>query len=120
GLSVICFRIGYCQRGENQPGPHMGWGDWGQQMWLSDRDLCDGFEKAVTASADVRFALVNLMSDNPGMRWDIETTKRTIGYAPRDSHSTQVTPEQVRVADMARRTRELAEAAEAWLRDSRG
>ena len=24
------------------------------------------------------------MSDNPGMRWDIETTKRTIGYAPQD------------------------------------
>ena len=22
------------------------------------------------------------MSDNPGMRWDIETMKRTIGYAP--------------------------------------
>jgi nucleoside-diphosphate-sugar epimerase len=120
GLSVICLRIGYCQRGDNQPGPHMGWADWGQQMWLSDRDLCDGFEKAVTASADVRFAVLNLMSDNPGMRWDIETTKRTIGYAPRDSHSAQVTPEQVRVADMARRTRELAEAAETWLRDSRG
>ncbi len=26
GLTVICLRIGYCQRGENAPGPHMGWG----------------------------------------------------------------------------------------------
>jgi hypothetical protein len=32
----------------------------------------------------VGFAVLNLMSDNPGMRWDIETTKRTIGYAPQD------------------------------------
>jgi nucleoside-diphosphate-sugar epimerase len=120
GLSVICFRIGYCQRAENRPGPHMGWADWGQQMWLSDRDLCDGFEKAVTASPDLRFAVLNLMSDNPGMRWDIETTKRTIGYAPRDGHDAQVAPEQVRVAAMTRRTRELVEATELWLRDTRG
>jgi NAD+ dependent glucose-6-phosphate dehydrogenase len=26
GLSVICFRIGYVQRGDNNPGTHMGWG----------------------------------------------------------------------------------------------
>jgi NAD+ dependent glucose-6-phosphate dehydrogenase len=39
GLSVICFRIGYVQRGENLPGPHMGWGSWGQAMWLSNRPV---------------------------------------------------------------------------------
>jgi nucleoside-diphosphate-sugar epimerase len=87
GMSAICFRIGYCQRGENRPGPQMNHGTWGQQMWLSNRDLCDGFEKAVTAPASVSFAVLNLMSDNPGMRWDIETTKRVIGYAPRDGHT---------------------------------
>jgi NAD+ dependent glucose-6-phosphate dehydrogenase len=87
GMSVICFRIGYCQRGENLPGPHMSQGVWGQQMWLSNRDLCDGFEKAIIAPPDLRFAVLNLMSDNPGMRWDIETTKRLIGYVPRDGHA---------------------------------
>ena len=46
GLSVICFRIGYVQRGDNQPGPQMGWGPWGQAMWLSNRDLCQAMERA--------------------------------------------------------------------------
>jgi NAD+ dependent glucose-6-phosphate dehydrogenase len=32
----------------------------------------------------IGFAVLNPMSNNPGMRWDIETTKRVIGYAPRD------------------------------------
>ena len=40
-------------------------------------------ERAVLADG-VGFAVLNLMSDNPGMRWDIETTKRAIGYAPQD------------------------------------
>jgi hypothetical protein len=83
GLSVICFRIGYLQRDDNVPGPHMGWGEWGQAMWLSNRDLCQAMERAVVAEG-VGFAVLNLMSDNPGMRWDIETTRRVIGYAPRD------------------------------------
>ena len=83
GLSVICFRIGYVQRDDNQPGPQMGWGPWGQAMWLSNRDLCQAMERAVLADR-VGFAVLNLMSDNPGMRWDIETTKRAIGYAPQD------------------------------------
>ena len=83
GLSVICFRIGYCQRGANRPGATMTMGSWGQLMWLSDRDLCQAMERAVLAE-DVGFAVLNLMSDNPGMRWDIETTRRAIGYAPRD------------------------------------
>src|SRR5690606_12141419 len=50
GISFIALRIGYCQRAEgNTPGPHMGYGLWGQQMWLSDRDLCQGFDLAVRA-----------------------------------------------------------------------
>ena len=87
GLSVICFRIGYCQRGENRPGPHMGYGLWGQRMWLSDRDLCQGFEKAVLAPAALGFAVLNLMSRNDGMRWDLEPTKKAIGYEPLDRSS---------------------------------
>jgi NAD+ dependent glucose-6-phosphate dehydrogenase len=90
GLSVICFRIGYVQRGENQPGAHMGWGRWGQGMWLSNRDLCQAMERAVLAEG-VGFAVLNLMSNNPGMRWDIETTKQAIGYTPRDGAAPVVT-----------------------------
>lgn len=119
GISSISFRIGYCQRGENRHGSHMGWSDWGQEMWLSDRDLCDAFEKAVTAPADVRFAVLNLMSDNPGMRWDIETTRRVIGYAPRDGAPASITPEQEVGARATQRTRELIESADAWLNTTR-
>jgi NAD+ dependent glucose-6-phosphate dehydrogenase len=108
GLSVICFRIGYCQRGDNRPGPHMGWGDWGQLMWLSDRDMCNAMERAVLAEG-VGFAVLNLMSDNPGMRWDIETTKRVIGYAPRDGQAAVTDAPILEAQSTARITRELSE-----------
>ena len=93
GVPFIGLRIGYCQRGENQPGPHMGQGLWGQRMWLSNRDLCHGWERAILAEG-VRFAVLNLMSDNPGMAWDIKETRRVIGYQPRDGHLAVPTDDQ--------------------------
>jgi NAD+ dependent glucose-6-phosphate dehydrogenase len=90
GMQVVCLRIGYCQRGDNLPGPQMGMGRWGQLMWLSDRDLCHGTERAVLADG-VGFAVLNLMSDNPGMRWDLDTTRQAIGYTPRDGAAAVVT-----------------------------
>ena len=107
GLEVICFRIGYCQRGENRPGAHMRWGSWGQLMWLSDRDLCNAMERAVLAP-DVGFAVLNLMSDNPGMRWDIEATRRVIGYAPRDGAAPVMSAEATAEEESARRIQESA------------
>jgi len=118
GLSSISFRIGWCQRGANEPGPHMRWGDWGQGMWLSDRDLAQGFEKAITAPDSVRFAVLNLMSANPGMRWDIETTRRTIGYVPQDGRAPTLTEAQVEGMELTRRTVEMIEAAKDWVRDA--
>jgi nucleoside-diphosphate-sugar epimerase len=91
GISFIALRIGACQHvAGNIPGPHMEHGLWGQRMWLSDRDLCHGMERAVLAQ-NVSFAVLNLMSANPGMRWDIDETRRAIGYRPRDGHRA-VTP----------------------------
>jgi NAD+ dependent glucose-6-phosphate dehydrogenase len=83
GISVVCLRIGYCQRGENRPGAHMKMGLWGQLMWLSDRDFCHGVERAVLADG-IGFTVLNLMSANPGMRWDIDATRRILGYVPKD------------------------------------
>ena len=92
GLSVICLRIGWTQwTHNNKPGPHMAMGRWGQEMWLSDRDFLSGMRAAIDAK-DVSFAALNLMSDNPGMRWDIDETRRVIGYAPQDGKSATVTP----------------------------
>jgi NAD+ dependent glucose-6-phosphate dehydrogenase len=118
GLSVICFRIGYLQRGDNQPGTHMGWGAWGQAMWLSNRDLCHAMERAVLDD-HVGFAVLNLMSDNPGMRWDIQTTKRTIGYAPRDGAAPLLTKTIEQDERSANDLRQIAEKLEALTQERR-
>ncbi len=104
GISFIALRIGYCQREPNRPGPHMNYGSWGQQMWLSDRDFVHAIEQGVTAEG-VSFAVLNLMSDNPGMRWDLAATRAAIGYAPKDGHRAEVD-------DAMRRTEAMA--AQAW------
>lgn len=92
GLSVICMRIGWTQwTHDNQPGPHMAMGRWGQEMWLSDRDFLQGMRAAIDAK-DIEFATLNLMSDNPGMRWDISETMRIIGYDPQDGAPATITP----------------------------
>jgi hypothetical protein len=86
-------------------------GTYGQQLWLSDRDLCQGFERAVLVEG-VAFAVLNLMSDNPGMMWDLEATRRTIGYAPQDGWTAVVDEGKRRQEEIARRSRELAAALE--------
>lgn len=90
GLSVICLRIGWTQwTHDNQPGEHMAMGIWGQEMWLSDRDFLDGVQKSVDAH-DMPYAIINLVSNNRGMRWDIESTKQVIGYKPQDSFAPSI------------------------------
>ena len=69
----------------------MAMGRWGQDMWLSDRDFLGGMRAAITAK-DVGFAALNLMSNNPGMRWDITETTKTIGYEPQDGSPARITP----------------------------
>lgn len=90
-LSVICLRIGWTQwTHNNQPGPHMAMGQWGQEMWLSDRDFLEGVKAAVIAP-DVKFAALNLMSNNPGMRWNMEETGTAIGFVPQDGSAAKLT-----------------------------
>ncbi len=106
GLSVIAFRIGYCQRGDNQPGAHMGWNSWGQLMWLSDRDLCTAMQRSVEAEG-IGFEVLNLMSRNPGMRWDIDTTERVLGWKAQDGAAPTITPAIAAEEAIARQTRTL-------------
>jgi hypothetical protein len=81
-------------------------------MWLSNRDLCQAMERAVLADG-IGFAVLNLMSDNPGMRWDIETTKRMIGYAPRDGATPVLTEAIVQNEHSAHDLRRMAERLDA-------
>jgi NAD+ dependent glucose-6-phosphate dehydrogenase len=52
-------------------------------MWLSNRDFCHGVERAVLADG-IGFAMLNMMSANPVIRWDIDATRQLIFYAPQD------------------------------------
>jgi NAD(P)-dependent dehydrogenase (short-subunit alcohol dehydrogenase family) len=116
GLSTIALRIGYCQHSEgNRPGPHMAHGLWGQSMWLSDEDLCEGFRCAITAPAGLAHAVLNLMSDNQGMRWDLSETRRAIGFEPRARSSPQATAELREQEDFVREALAMASGLTALL-----
>jgi nucleoside-diphosphate-sugar epimerase len=105
GVSFIAFRIGVCQRAnDNRHGPWIPFGHWGQQMWVSDRDLCSAFEHAIDDER-IGFGVYNLVSNNPGMRWEIDTLRDALGFVPRDG-------EPMRVSFTHR-----ARAGFAWLRD---
>lgn len=82
GLSVVCLRIGAVSAGDNDPRA-LGDDGW-RRAWLSNRDWCQVAEKALSAP-DLSFAVVNAMSDNAGMRWDLGETRRLLGYVPSDS-----------------------------------
>lgn len=105
GLSFIAFRIGVCQRGhDNRHGSWIPFGRWGQEMWVSDRDLCAAFQAAVDDER-VIFAVYNLVSNNPGMRWEVETLRRDLGFVAQDGALPKVPPSQI------------VKAGFAWLRD---
>jgi hypothetical protein len=102
-LAAICVRIGWCQPGENRPetintsglpGAEVDQSSdterdlrWFRNMWLSNRDFATVMERALLFDA-TRWPqpgiVVNGMSANRGMMWDIESTRTLIGYEPQD------------------------------------
>ena len=104
GISFIALRIGNIMPGDNVPHAGMGIGLWGQQMWLSNRDFVSGVQAAIDV-ANVSFAVVNLVSNNPGMRWDLADTTKILGFVPRDGFAPQLSAEDIeedRAARLAR------------------
>ncbi len=104
-MSTVSVRIGWCQLGENDPRTISAAGvapkegrevqpggsdrdlTWFRNMWLSNRDYAALMEAALVAPAEEWPApgiVVNGMSANRGMPWDIETTGRLIGYRAQD------------------------------------
>jgi uronate dehydrogenase len=102
GISFIAFRIGNIGPGANIPHPGMGIGLWGQQMWLSNRDFAEAIQAAIDAQ-DVPFAILNLVSNNSGMRWDLTETRRVLGFVPQDGFACHASPEDVAEDNLARR-----------------
>lgn len=97
------MRIGWCQPGENRPetinasalpgaddspGPNTERDlQWFRNMWLSNRDFVTVLERALLADAlpwQQAGIVVNGMSANWNMPWDIKTTRSLIGYEPQD------------------------------------
>jgi nucleoside-diphosphate-sugar epimerase len=87
GIEFIAARLGWIKPGDNPAsGIAPERGEWFRLMWLSNRDYCHLMERCLVADMPGRFLIVNGMSDNAGMRWDL-TSARALGYAPRDDVS---------------------------------
>jgi uronate dehydrogenase len=85
GLSVLAVRIGWVRPSENRAAdvpPERG--EWFHLMWLSNGDFVQLMECCLHAPDSPRFAVLHGMSANTGMRWDLESTRRLVGYEPRD------------------------------------
>ena len=107
--TFVSARIGWCQPGANRPETLNATGDpgvqiggaeshpdpegyrraerWFRLMWLSNRDFVHLFDRAINADAGAWPApaiLVNGMSDNTGMAWSLDETRRYLGYQPLD------------------------------------
>lgn len=85
GLSVLAVRIGWVRDGDNRAGDIPPEREaWFRLMWLSNRDYCQFMEKCIEADQTIPFAVLNAMSANTGMTWDLTESKRLIGYEPLD------------------------------------
>jgi nucleoside-diphosphate-sugar epimerase len=85
-MQAVAVRIGWNMDGENDAaaiGPATD--EWTRLMWLSNRDYCQLLERAITADlGDRRLVIVNGMSANRGMRWDLTDARTLLGYQPQD------------------------------------
>ena len=104
GMAFLSLRIGYCQPGENIPGPHMAFGLWGQQMWLGNEDWAQAVAKCATSDFS-GFRAINVVSANDDMRWSLAEAWDAIAYAPVQRHRPIMTL-PVRISDAAARFRE--------------
>jgi nucleoside-diphosphate-sugar epimerase len=104
GIVFVALRIGYCQPGDNVPGPAMGFGRWGQEMWLSNDDWAQAVVLAC-ARRPLQSGALNVMSRNTGMRWDLDETRRRLGYEPTSQHRPVMTP-RLRIQEALARGRD--------------
>jgi nucleoside-diphosphate-sugar epimerase len=87
GLEVVCLRIGAVTDDDTPPEPTARTEPPNvalrvPRMWLSHRDCVSLIEASLTA--DVRFAIVNGVSDNAGRWFSLDEGRRLLGWEPRD------------------------------------
>jgi NAD(P)-dependent dehydrogenase (short-subunit alcohol dehydrogenase family) len=82
-ITFVALRLGWIQPGANRPDTLPD--DWSRSMWLSNNDLIRLLDCAVEAElGDCLFVVVNGMSNNRGMRWDLSPAAELLGYSPED------------------------------------
>ena len=77
GMSCICIRIGQVER--DRPRPPQG-----ADIYVSQRDITQIWEKAITATDDVRFGVFYGMSKNDHRWTDISAGAEVLGFEPED------------------------------------
>lgn len=105
GLEAVCLRIGGVRDPQDPSHPANLWradrdGEEGieqarrraRAVWLSERDCVHLIERAI--DADVSFAIVYGISDNPRKIWDIDHARRVLAYDPRDSAPADIFPDR--------------------------
>jgi nucleoside-diphosphate-sugar epimerase len=76
-MSCICVRVGQVERDRPRPPD-------GADIYVSQRDIVQMFERCVNAAEFIRFDIFYGLSNND-LRWaDIEDARRKIGYIPQD------------------------------------
>jgi NAD(P)-dependent dehydrogenase (short-subunit alcohol dehydrogenase family) len=114
GMSVINLRLGANPAPADDPGGKRR-SPWDRMQALSDRDLCQAFEKAITVPR-VRFATLTVTSRVIGSRWDLSEAERVLGYVPVDEYSMEERPAAEARGTLGR----LRERGRASLRRLRG
>lgn len=97
GIAVVCLRIGAVRAGDDPTAPevlasspallNLATEEARRQrmraVWLSRRDCAELIGRAL--DADVRWAVVYGISNNPRQFWDLSRAREVLGYEPRDA-----------------------------------
>lgn len=95
GLSSISFRLGApVDAATYTPPPE---GDRAYALRVTFQEIADAYWLALTRREEVPFGVFYLLSENQDLRWDLEPTKRRLGYRPRY----RFTPQGIKALEMA-------------------
>ena len=86
GLSAIHLRIGYTMTSDD-PTPMA----IALSLWLSHRDTAQAHIRAIDAPESLRYAILNVTSDNHWKMFSLQRAKDLIGYEPHDDAGETVT-----------------------------
>ena len=76
-MSCICIRVGQVERDRARPRQ-------GADIYVSQRDIVQIFEKSINADESVRFDVFYGMSNNDHRWVDIDHAAEVIGFVPED------------------------------------